>query len=103
MKRDFIKTGFAAGLGLLALCAAAPLALADAPGSYFQDGDQRPAVTASVGIDRTQTDGQIEAVSRKADQALATAQQALREAEQTTRTTNMAALLPPAQLGGMTK
>ena len=99
MIRVFINKGFAAGLGLVALCAAAPIALADPPGYYFQDW-QRPTASASVSIDRTQSDAQIDAVNRKAEQALATAQQALREAEQTVgKRGDMAASLP-ARLGG---
>ena len=95
MRHDFITTGFAAGLGLFALCAAAPIALADPPGYYFQDWNQRPTAMPSVGIDRAQSDAQIEAVNRKAEQALATAQQALRKAEQTAgKRGEMAASLP---------
>lgn len=104
MNRAFVKTGFAAGLGLLALSAAAPNALADPPGSYFQDWNQGPSANASVSIFSPSTDAQIEAVNRKADQALATAQQALIEAQQqTTRKRDMAASLLPAQPGGTRK
>lgn len=99
MIRLFINKGFAAGLGLVALCAAAPIALADPPGYYFQDW-QRPAASASVSIDRIHSDLQIDAVNCKADQALATAQQALRESERTAgKRGDMTALLP-ARLGG---
>ena len=84
MNRVFVKTGFAAGLGLLALTAAAPLALADVPGSYFPDWQQRPA-GVSDSIARTTPNAQIAALDRKADQALATAQQALMAAQQSTQ------------------
>ena len=81
MNRVFVKTGFAAGLGLLALAAAAPIALADAPGTYFLD----PPANVSDSIARTAPDAQVEALNRKADQALATAQQALMVAQQSSQ------------------
>lgn len=85
MNRAFVRTGFAAGLGLLAVSAAAPIALADPPGYYFRDW-QRPSANLSAGIARPAPDAEIEALNRKADQALATAQQALMAAQQSSQT-----------------
>ncbi|HEX9586564.1 MAG TPA: hypothetical protein VGA15_02300 [Bradyrhizobium sp.] len=72
----------AATLGLLLASVAAPIALADVPGYEFQDFDQNLSVTDSGGAARAATDAQIAAANRKADQALATAQEAIREAQQ---------------------
>ena len=85
MSHAFVNKAFAAGAGLLAVIAAAPIALADPPGYYFQDWDQRPPVNASDRIARAAPEPQIEAANRKADQALTIAQQALREAQQSTQ------------------
>lgn len=72
----------AAGLGLLLASLAAPIALADTPGYLFRDfGHQSPAAD-SGSADRAATDAQIAAANRKADQALATAQEAIQEAQQ---------------------
>jgi hypothetical protein len=76
----FLRKTFAAALGLLLASAAAPIALADPPGYYFKDFPQFSA-NASGRAASTATDAQIAAANRKADQALATAQQALREAQ----------------------
>ena len=67
-------------LSAAVLLIAGPAALADPPGYYFQDMDQPAPATASSPI---ATDVQIAEVKQKADQALATAQQALRETRQT--------------------
>ena len=67
------------------LLVAAPVALADPPGYYFQDFNQPFPATASNSTARTATNAQIAAVSRKADQALVTARLALREAQQKTQ------------------
>ena len=72
----------AAGLGLLLASVAAPIALADVPGYVFRDFDQNPSVSDAGGVARAGTDGVIAAVNRKADQALATAQEAIREVQQ---------------------
>ncbi|HEX9490733.1 MAG TPA: hypothetical protein VF930_10635 [Stellaceae bacterium] len=91
MYHAFLRKTFAAGLGLLLASAAAPIALADVPGYEFQDFDQQSSaihsgITARAATDAPndasvpQSDAQIAAANRKADQALATAQQALREA-----------------------
>ena len=77
MRHAFPRKTFAAGLGLLFAAAAAPIALADAPGSYFV----YPNSSANAPVTPSATDVQIAAANRKADQALATAQQALREAQ----------------------
>ena len=72
----------AAGLGLLLASVAAPIALADVPGYLFQDFDQHSPANDSGSAARAATDAQIAAANRKADQALATARQAVREAQQ---------------------
>lgn len=72
---------FTAGLGLLLASAAAPIALADPPGYYFQDLPPSSA-NASSNASSIATDAQIAAANRKADQALMTAQEALCEAQQ---------------------
>ncbi len=81
MSNNFrLTTG--AGLGLLLASLAAPTALADVPGYLFQDFDQHSPASDSGGAARAPTDARIEAANRKADQALATARQAIREAQQ---------------------
>ena len=81
MSHVFLTKTFAAGLGLLLALAAAPIALADPPGYYFQDSDPHSSVNASGIAASTANDAQIAAANRKANQALATAQQALRAAQ----------------------
>jgi hypothetical protein len=66
------------------LLVAAPVALADPPGYYFQDFNQPSPPAVSNRTAQTATNAQIAAVSRKADQALATARLALQEAQQNT-------------------
>jgi hypothetical protein len=66
----------ATGLGLVLASAAAPIALADPPGYYFQDSGRQSWANNSGST------AQIEAANRKADQALATALQAIREAQE---------------------
>jgi len=69
----------AAGLGLLLASLAAPIALAETPGYLFQDFNQQSSANDSGSAARAATDAKISAANRKADQALATAQQAIRE------------------------
>jgi hypothetical protein len=69
----------AAGLGLLLASLAAPIALADTPGYLFRDFAQQSSATDSGSAT---SDAQIAAANRKADQALATAQEAILEAQQ---------------------
>jgi hypothetical protein len=64
-----------AGLGLLLASVAAPIALADVPGYEFQDFDRQSSAYDSASA------AQIVAAHRKADEALATAQEAIREAQ----------------------
>src|SRR5258708_19534184 len=71
-----------AGLGLLLASAAAPIALADTSGYLFRDFDQHSSANASGSAASTATEAQVVAANRKADQALATARQAIREAQQ---------------------
>ena len=85
MNHTSLKKSFAAGLGLLVVSAAAPIALADTPGYLFQDFDQHSSPNASSIAAQTATDAQIEAANQKADQALAAAQQALMQAQQATQ------------------
>ena len=82
MSNNFRLTA-AAGLGLLLASAAAPIALADVPGYEFHDFDQHLSANAFDSAARAATEAQIAAANRKADQALATARQALRDAQQT--------------------
>ena len=72
-----------AGLGLLLAFVAPPMALADVPGYEFQDFEQHSSANASgsAASTITETDAQIAAANRKADQALATAQEAIRDAQ----------------------
>ena len=102
MNQVLLEKAFAAGLGFLVVSAAAPIALADVPGYLFQNVDQRSSANASDSTARTATDAQIEAANRKADQALATAQRALWEAQQTIQNArgDVPASLLPAQPGG---
>jgi hypothetical protein len=72
----------AAGLGLVVASLAAPIALADAPGYEFQDFDQQSSASGSGSPAPTATDARIAAAYWKADQALATAREALRDAQQ---------------------
>jgi hypothetical protein len=72
----------AAGLGLLLASVAAPIALADVAGYEFLDLDERSSANDSGRASHAATDTQIAAANRKADQALATAQEAIREAQQ---------------------
>ena len=72
----------AAGLGLLLASLAAPIALADTPGYLFRDLDQHSSANDSGSAVRAATAAQIAAANQKADQALATARQAIREARQ---------------------
>jgi hypothetical protein len=81
MRHDLARKPFAAGLGLLLALAAAAMALADPPGYYFQDLPPSSA-NASGSAAQTATDAQIAAANRKADRALTTATQALREVQQ---------------------
>jgi hypothetical protein len=81
MSHAIRRNTLVAGLGLLLASAAMPIALADPPGYYFKD-DPLPSAAASVSATGTAIEAQIAAVNRKADQALATAEQALREAHQ---------------------
>jgi predicted RNA-binding protein associated with RNAse of E/G family len=69
MSNNFRLTTTAA-LGLLLASVAAPIALADVPGYEFQDLDQQSSAVHS-GI-----------TNRNADEALALARQALRDAQQ---------------------
>jgi hypothetical protein len=69
------------GLSAALLLVAAPVALADAPGYYFQDLNQ-PSPANVSNSPRTATSAQIAAVNRKADQALETARRASRAAQQ---------------------
>ncbi len=82
MSHAFLRNTFAAGLGLLLASAAAPIALADTPGYLFRDFDQHSSANASGSAASTATEAQVVAANRKADQALATARQAIREAQQ---------------------
>ncbi len=82
MSHAFLRNTFAAGLGLLLASAAAPIALADTSGYLFRDFDQHSSANASGSAASTATEAQVVAANRKADQALATARQAIREAQQ---------------------
>jgi hypothetical protein len=74
------RTSLAAAL----ILTAAPVALADPPGYYFQDfGLSSPAKTSESSAS-TASDVQLASINRKADQALATAREALRQVQQTT-------------------
>ena len=50
MNSAFLTKTFAAGLGLLVLSAAAPAALADAPGYLFQDFASLPQVNVQADV-----------------------------------------------------
>jgi hypothetical protein len=80
MSNNFRLTA-AAGLGLLLASVAAPIALADVPGYYFQNLNQPSSATDSRIAAGAATAAQIGVANRKADQALAIALQAIREAE----------------------
>jgi hypothetical protein len=80
MSNNFRLTA-AAGLGLLLASVAAPIALADVPGYDFQDFNQSSSATDSRSATGAATAAQIGVADRKADQALALARQAIREAE----------------------
>jgi hypothetical protein len=73
------RTSLAAALILMA----APVALADPPGYYFQDFGLSSAAKNSESSASTASDVQLASVNRKADQALATAREALRQVRQT--------------------
>lgn len=79
MRYVSLRKTFAARLALVLASAAAPIALADPPGYYFQD---LPLSSAIASGSAASTDAQIAAANRKADQALTTAKQALREVQQ---------------------
>jgi hypothetical protein len=81
MSNNFRLTTTAA-LGLLLASVAAPIALADVPGYEFQDLDQQSSAVHSGITARAATDAQIAAANRNADEALALARQALRDAQQ---------------------
>jgi hypothetical protein len=81
LPRFLRRATFSAALLLLA----APAALADPPGFDFLSFNGPSPASISDGTARTASDAQIAAVDRKADQALKTAQLALRQAQQPTQ------------------
>jgi hypothetical protein len=74
------RATFSAALLLLA----APAALADPPSAYsFPDFNQSSQAGTVESTTQTASDAQLAAVDRKAEQALATAREALRKVQQT--------------------
>jgi hypothetical protein len=94
MKHLAVEAPLAAALGLFLMAAAAPSALADPPGYYFQDSDMQPSLNAGraparVAADPPAATGDQQdalATARQAEQlaqrALHQAQQAVHEAQQ---------------------
>ena len=83
MSNNNFRLTRAAGLGLLLASLAAPIALADVPGYEFQDLDQQSsAIHSGATASAATTDAQIASANRKADEALAIARQAIRDATQ---------------------
>ena len=88
MRHVCLRKTCAAGLGLFLSSVAAPVALADPPGYYFKD---LPSSSAIASGSATTADARIAAASRKADQALATAKEALQEVQQALSSSEAAA------------
>lgn len=79
MKHVSLKAPLAAALGLFVMTAAAPIALADPPGYYFQDSDMQSSLTT---VDPSAVAGNPHDALATAQQAEQLAQHALRQAQQ---------------------
>ena len=87
MKHPALKAPLAAAVGLFLMAAAAPIALADPPGYYFQDSDMQPSLNAGraparVAADPPAAAGDQQDALATARQAAQLAQRALHQAQQ---------------------